>query len=177
MSERLKQLRSDLAVTDEQFSHFADAADDARLRAWCPRRRSPIVSTTRHNGTPTHGPAPGRGPDDHRSARTAGTSCSPTHGRALRVRTKGELGAHPCRHAEDEAIIASISRKTSKRRGTRSSARRVAATRRSSSHSSTRPPSPSSTTRCGNGRRRGCECDHGRQARGGVDPRRSSSAT
>ena len=33
VSERLKQLRADLAVTDEQFSHMADAADDARLRA------------------------------------------------------------------------------------------------------------------------------------------------
>jgi hypothetical protein len=33
LSERLKQLRAELVVTDEQFSHFADAADDARLRA------------------------------------------------------------------------------------------------------------------------------------------------
>lgn len=33
VSERLKQLRAQLVVTDEQFSHFADAADDARLRA------------------------------------------------------------------------------------------------------------------------------------------------
>src|SRR6476661_3933126 len=33
VTERLKELRADLAVTDEQFSHFADAADDARLRA------------------------------------------------------------------------------------------------------------------------------------------------
>jgi hypothetical protein len=33
VSERLKELRADLAVTDEQLSHFADAADDARLRA------------------------------------------------------------------------------------------------------------------------------------------------
>jgi hypothetical protein len=33
VSERLKQLRAELVVTDEQFSHFADAADDARLRA------------------------------------------------------------------------------------------------------------------------------------------------
>ncbi|MEY2421756.1 MAG: hypothetical protein QOI95_1823 [Acidimicrobiaceae bacterium] len=33
VSERLKQLRADLAVTDEQFAHFADTADDARLRA------------------------------------------------------------------------------------------------------------------------------------------------
>ena len=33
VSERLKQLRTELVVTDEQFSHFADAADDARLSA------------------------------------------------------------------------------------------------------------------------------------------------
>ena len=33
VSERLKELRVDLAVTDEQFTHFSDAADDARLRA------------------------------------------------------------------------------------------------------------------------------------------------
>ncbi len=32
-SERLRQLRADLAVVDEQLAHFADAADDARLRA------------------------------------------------------------------------------------------------------------------------------------------------
>ncbi len=33
VGERLKQLRAELVVTDEQFSHFAEAADDARLRA------------------------------------------------------------------------------------------------------------------------------------------------
>ena len=33
VSERLKQLRAELSVTDEQFAHLADAADDARLRA------------------------------------------------------------------------------------------------------------------------------------------------
>jgi phage terminase Nu1 subunit (DNA packaging protein) len=33
VSERLKQLRTELLVTDEQFTHFADEADDARLRA------------------------------------------------------------------------------------------------------------------------------------------------
>jgi hypothetical protein len=33
VSERLKQLRAELVVTDEQFTHFADVADDARLRA------------------------------------------------------------------------------------------------------------------------------------------------
>src|SRR5260221_7985671 len=33
LSERLKELRADLVVTDEQLAQFADAADDARLRA------------------------------------------------------------------------------------------------------------------------------------------------
>ena len=33
VSERLKQLRAELVVTDEQLTHFADVADDARLRA------------------------------------------------------------------------------------------------------------------------------------------------
>ena len=33
LSERLKELRADLAVTDEQFLHFVEAADEARLRA------------------------------------------------------------------------------------------------------------------------------------------------
>lgn len=30
---RLKQLRSDAAVVDEQLTHFAEEADDARLRS------------------------------------------------------------------------------------------------------------------------------------------------
>jgi uncharacterized coiled-coil DUF342 family protein len=33
VSERLKALRVDLAVADEQLAHLADEADDARLRA------------------------------------------------------------------------------------------------------------------------------------------------
>ena len=33
VSGRLKQLRSDLAVADEQLSHLAETADEARLRA------------------------------------------------------------------------------------------------------------------------------------------------
>ena len=33
VAERLKQLRSELVVTDEQLNALADAADDARLRA------------------------------------------------------------------------------------------------------------------------------------------------
>jgi len=33
VSERLKRLRTELAVVDEQLAFFADAADEARLRA------------------------------------------------------------------------------------------------------------------------------------------------
>ena len=33
LSERLKQLRADLVITDEQLAPLAEAADDARLRA------------------------------------------------------------------------------------------------------------------------------------------------
>jgi hypothetical protein len=33
VAERLKQLRGELAVADEQLSHFAETADEARLRA------------------------------------------------------------------------------------------------------------------------------------------------
>jgi hypothetical protein len=33
LTERLKKLRGDLAVADEQLAHLADAADEARLRA------------------------------------------------------------------------------------------------------------------------------------------------
>jgi hypothetical protein len=33
VADRLKQLREELVVADEQLYHLADAADDARLRA------------------------------------------------------------------------------------------------------------------------------------------------
>jgi hypothetical protein len=33
VADRLKQLRSELVVADEQLAHLADAADDSRLRA------------------------------------------------------------------------------------------------------------------------------------------------
>ena len=33
MSARLRQLREELAVSDEQLQHLAEAADDARLRS------------------------------------------------------------------------------------------------------------------------------------------------
>ncbi len=32
-TERIKQLRADLRVADEQLAHFADEADDARIRS------------------------------------------------------------------------------------------------------------------------------------------------
>src|SRR5438067_1922138 len=46
ISERLKQLRAELVVTDEQFSHFADVADDARLRALV--SETPIADREHH---------------------------------------------------------------------------------------------------------------------------------
>jgi uncharacterized protein (DUF3084 family) len=33
VSDRLRQLREELRVADEQLAHFADEADDARIRA------------------------------------------------------------------------------------------------------------------------------------------------
>jgi hypothetical protein len=33
VGERLKQLRDELVITDEQANHFTEAADDARIRA------------------------------------------------------------------------------------------------------------------------------------------------
>lgn len=33
IGDRLKSLRGDLAIADEQLAHFADEAEDARLRA------------------------------------------------------------------------------------------------------------------------------------------------
>jgi predicted nucleic acid-binding Zn-ribbon protein len=33
VADRLKQLRDELGVADEQLAHLADAADDARLRS------------------------------------------------------------------------------------------------------------------------------------------------
>ncbi len=33
LSDRLRQVRSDLGVAEEQLAHFAEEADDARLRA------------------------------------------------------------------------------------------------------------------------------------------------
>ena len=46
VSEQLQQLRSELVVTDEQFLHFAEAADDARLRALV--SETPIADREHH---------------------------------------------------------------------------------------------------------------------------------
>ena len=57
VGERLKQLRADLAVTDEQFSHFAEAADEARLRALV--SETPIADRE-HQEAQRHADAMGR---------------------------------------------------------------------------------------------------------------------
>jgi len=46
VGERLKQLRAELLVTDEQLLHFAEAADDARLRALV--SETPIADREHH---------------------------------------------------------------------------------------------------------------------------------
>jgi hypothetical protein len=53
VGERLKQLREELVVTDEQLAALADAADDAPSEHSSPRRPLPIRSTTRPRSTPT----------------------------------------------------------------------------------------------------------------------------
>src|SRR3954464_8053886 len=57
VSERLKQLRAELVVTDEQFSHFAEAADDARLRALV--SETPLADRE-HHGAQRHFDAMGK---------------------------------------------------------------------------------------------------------------------
>jgi hypothetical protein len=57
VGERLKQLRAELVVTDEQFSHFADAADDARLRALV--SETPLADRDHHEAQ-RHADAMGR---------------------------------------------------------------------------------------------------------------------
>lgn len=47
VSERLKELRAELVVTDEQFSHFAEEADDARLRALV--SETPLAAREHHD--------------------------------------------------------------------------------------------------------------------------------
>jgi hypothetical protein len=47
VAERLKQLRAELVVTDEQLLHFAEAADDARLRALV--SETPIADHEHHD--------------------------------------------------------------------------------------------------------------------------------
>src|SRR5688500_15745748 len=57
VSDRLKELRSDLAVTEEQLAHFADAADDARLRALV--SETPLADREHHEAQ-RHADAMGR---------------------------------------------------------------------------------------------------------------------
>jgi phosphoserine phosphatase len=46
VSERLKRLREELVLTDEQVAHFSDAADDARIRALV--SETPIADREHH---------------------------------------------------------------------------------------------------------------------------------
>jgi len=46
VSERLKQLRAELVLTDEQVAHFHDAADEARIRALV--SETPIADREHH---------------------------------------------------------------------------------------------------------------------------------
>jgi hypothetical protein len=57
VSEQLKRLRADLVVTDEQLNHFADAADDARLRALV--SETPLADREHHEAQ-RHADAMGR---------------------------------------------------------------------------------------------------------------------
>ncbi len=76
-AERLKRLRAELEVVDEQLLFFTEAADEARLRALVSETPWPTRNTARHGSTPR--PWPG---DERRSWRRSGswsgrrTSCS-----------------------------------------------------------------------------------------------------
>jgi hypothetical protein len=47
VSDRLKRLRADLAVADEQCAHFESEADDARLRALV--SETPVAEAESHD--------------------------------------------------------------------------------------------------------------------------------
>ena len=107
ISERLKRMRGELAVVDEQLAFFADAADEARLRALV--SETPLADRENHEAQ-KHADAMARASDHRgvdpgaralagRAARPArrGTEVAPTEGAndlAVRVVI-----------AEDEAII------------------------------------------------------------------------
>ncbi|MGI8661742.1 MAG: hypothetical protein ACR2LQ_00835 [Acidimicrobiales bacterium] len=57
LSERLKELRADLVVTDEQLAHLADTADDARMRALI--SETPLADRE-HHAAKKHADAMGR---------------------------------------------------------------------------------------------------------------------
>ena len=46
VSSRLRQLREDLAVSDEQLAHLAETADDARLRSFV--SETPLADREHH---------------------------------------------------------------------------------------------------------------------------------
>lgn len=77
VGDRLRELREELGVTDEQLTHLSDAADDARLRA--------LVSETPLAG------------EDHRQAERHAEAM-----RRHRARVLDEIGR--LEHSQDELL-------------------------------------------------------------------------
>ena len=65
VAERLRELRGELAVTDEQLRHFAEQADDARLRALV--SETPLAGQE-HREAQRHADAMSRHRDDVQSS-------------------------------------------------------------------------------------------------------------
>ncbi len=61
LSKRLAQLRAEIAVADEQLAHFADDADDARIRALV--SETPLAESERRTAE-RHSEAMGRHRDE-----------------------------------------------------------------------------------------------------------------
>ena len=76
VGQRLRSLREELAVIDEQLAQLADEADDARIRSLV--SETPLAEREHHEAERRGGdggPSPG-GADVDRRARGAPTPCS-----------------------------------------------------------------------------------------------------
>ena len=152
VSERLKRLRAELAVTEEQLAFLEEEADDARLRALVaetPLGDAEARDARRH--ADAIGPPPGGAPRPiaalgTRAGRRSSTAWPPSsRPREPRGHDNDPTASSSPRTRRSSA---STSRSSSKRRATRSWARPAAATRPSSSSARPGPTSPSSTSRC-----------------------------
>ena len=155
VSERLKRLRAELAVTEEQLAFLEEEAEDARLRALV--AETPLADVEARDAR-RHADALARhrdalAPVDRRARARAGHAARPHVGRALGPLTRARARRHdrspPASSSpRTRPSSASTSRSSSRRRATTSSARPAAATRPSSSSASSGPTSRSSTSRC-----------------------------